>query len=146
LPARFDDTPIPGLPKTVGHVDLRGLTPEELAELIEQKIGPRPRSDYIPPIPDLLFDALGLSLPDDEELADAAEDQLHAFVSTLGRMTPDEEKVITTMFRLGCIAELPENVHVYTDLVRRHTGFTRSKILRHLGAVRSLGFYSWPRI
>ena len=39
LPARFDDTPIPGVPDTVGYVDLRRLEPEELAELILQKVG-----------------------------------------------------------------------------------------------------------
>jgi hypothetical protein len=146
LPARFDDTPIPGLRGTVGHIDLRDTTPEELAELIEQKIGPRPRADYVPPIPDLLFEALGLKLPEDEEVAEVVDAQLHAFVAALGRMTPDEQQLVTAIFRVGCIAELPENVHAYTDLLRRHTGFTRSKIMRHLGAIRSLGFYSWPRV
>jgi hypothetical protein len=146
LPARFDDTKVPGLRDTVGYVDLRGMRPDEFADLVERKIGPRPRFDYVPPVPDLLFDALGLALPEDEDLADAAESQLHGFVSALGRMAPDEQKVVAAVFKLGCIAELPENVHVDTDLLRRHTGFSRSKLLRHLGAIRSLGFYSWPRI
>ncbi len=38
LPARFDDTNLPGLPNTVGHVDLRGLEPIGLAELIIKKL------------------------------------------------------------------------------------------------------------
>jgi hypothetical protein len=38
LPARFDDTSIPGLLPTVGHVDLRTITPSELADLIIQKL------------------------------------------------------------------------------------------------------------
>jgi hypothetical protein len=38
LPARFDDTPVPGLPSTVGYVDLREKTPEQLAVLVEQKL------------------------------------------------------------------------------------------------------------
>lgn len=38
LPVRFDDTEIPGLPPTLGYLDLRRLTPAELAELIRQKV------------------------------------------------------------------------------------------------------------
>lgn len=39
LPARFDDTALPGLPPSIGFVDLRGLDPEDFAELILEKIG-----------------------------------------------------------------------------------------------------------
>ena len=38
LPARFDDTEIPGVLPTVGYVDLRGRSPEELAALVERKL------------------------------------------------------------------------------------------------------------
>jgi hypothetical protein len=38
LPVRFDDTEIPGLPTTVGYLDLRVLSPEKLVELIRQKL------------------------------------------------------------------------------------------------------------
>jgi hypothetical protein len=38
LPVRFDDTSIPGLPPTLGYLDLRVLTPAKLAELIRQKL------------------------------------------------------------------------------------------------------------
>jgi hypothetical protein len=44
LPARFDDTDIPGLHKAVGYIDLRKKTPHELAELILRKLGRKPRS------------------------------------------------------------------------------------------------------
>lgn len=39
LPARFDDTPLPGLRKTVHYTDLRKKTPEQLAALILKKLG-----------------------------------------------------------------------------------------------------------
>jgi AbiJ N-terminal domain 3/TIR domain len=39
LPARFDDTEIPGLNKTIKYVDLRGKTPEQLGILICKKLG-----------------------------------------------------------------------------------------------------------
>ena len=38
LPSRFDDTDIPGLPTTTGYIDLRQTSPEELVELILQKL------------------------------------------------------------------------------------------------------------
>jgi TIR domain len=38
LPARFDDTEVPGLPPTVGYIDLRKTTPSELADLIVKKL------------------------------------------------------------------------------------------------------------
>jgi hypothetical protein len=38
LPARFDDTEIPGLPTTTGYVDLRAVSASQLAELIKQKL------------------------------------------------------------------------------------------------------------
>jgi len=38
LPARFDDTEIPGLPDTVGYLDLRRLSPEEVVDRVIQKL------------------------------------------------------------------------------------------------------------
>jgi len=38
LPARFDDTEIPGLNPDIGYLDLRSRTPNELAELILKKL------------------------------------------------------------------------------------------------------------
>jgi hypothetical protein len=40
LPARFDETDVPGLLRTTGYVDLRQKTPEELASLILKKLRP----------------------------------------------------------------------------------------------------------
>ena len=48
LPARFDDTSIPGLRKTIGYVDLRNKSPEQLAALILEKLG-RPQFGEPPP-------------------------------------------------------------------------------------------------
>jgi hypothetical protein len=42
LPARFDDTEVPGLRPTVGYLDLRRLTPRQLAEKIAEKVGVDP--------------------------------------------------------------------------------------------------------
>jgi len=39
LPARFDDTVVPGLASTVSYVDLNNTTPAQLAEMIKHKLG-----------------------------------------------------------------------------------------------------------
>ncbi len=39
LPARFDDTPVPGLRPTVGYIDLRERSPDEFARLVLEKLG-----------------------------------------------------------------------------------------------------------
>lgn len=38
LPARFDDTALPGLPSTVAYVSLRGRSAKDFARLIEGKV------------------------------------------------------------------------------------------------------------
>src|SRR5215467_841312 len=38
LPARFDDSPLPGLPDTVRHVDCNEMAPEELARMVSVKL------------------------------------------------------------------------------------------------------------
>lgn len=39
LPARFDDTEIPGLNPVVGYLDLKDVSPKQLGEMILQKLG-----------------------------------------------------------------------------------------------------------
>ena len=38
LPARFDDTDVPGMTSTVAYVDLRAVAPKEFAAMIERKL------------------------------------------------------------------------------------------------------------
>jgi hypothetical protein len=40
LPARFDDTEMPGLPPSVGYIDLNLYTPEAFVDLVAEKLGP----------------------------------------------------------------------------------------------------------
>jgi hypothetical protein len=39
LPARFDDTELPGLRPTVGYLDLRQIAPQTLVEFVLKKLG-----------------------------------------------------------------------------------------------------------
>jgi len=38
LPLRLDDSEVPGLPTTIGYVDIRGMTPRAVAEILFRKI------------------------------------------------------------------------------------------------------------
>jgi hypothetical protein len=138
LPARFDDTKIPGLRDTVGYVSLATMAPSELAELIAEKVGTPVRENFFPPLPDKLFTYLGIE--DDLEAQAVVHDQALAFAEVYGRMTPDERDTVAAILTAGCVAELPENIHINVDLAKRITGYPRAKLLRLLGNVRSLGF------
>jgi hypothetical protein len=140
LPARFDDTPIPGLRPTIGYIDLNATSPEELAELTAEKLGKHELCEYLPPEPDKLYRWLKVR---------ASRSRYHAwsgaleFFESLRRTTEEERLVIFKILLLGCCGELPKNVHVDIDLLRRHTGFPVSKIKRILGRISSLGFSCW---
>ena len=138
LPARFDDTPIPGLPETVHYIDLRHTSPQELAELAALKLGNPVRQNYLPPVLDRLFERLGIS--DDDEAKEYARSIAWDFFQVLRRMTSEERDVVLTLISHGCPAELPDNIHINTDLLRRLTGKSVARLKRILGGIRSLGF------
>ncbi len=138
LPARFDDTPIPGLPDTIYYIDLRQTSPSDLAALGVQKLGNHLRQNYLPPVLDRLFERLGIE--DDEEAQDCARSQANSFFRVLCRMTPDERNVVLSLICSGCDEDLPENIHIDTDLLHRLTGKSVARLKRLLGGVRSLGF------
>lgn len=142
LPARFDSTQVPGLRETVGFVDATGLEPSDLAELIEAKVGPRQKSDFFPPKPDRLFEVLEAT---DELEAEFANNVAHQFFQAMGRMTPEERRVVGVVFTHGCAAELPENIHISLDLISRISGLPPAEIKRHLASIRALGFTSSVR-
>ena len=138
LPARFDDTPIPGLPDTVHYIDLNGLPPANLAALVVKKLGNSLRRNYLPPVLDRLYSSLDID--NDRKAMRATNRQAHHFLRALRRMTPEERSVIMALMRFGCPAELPSNIHINADLLRRITGKSVPKLKRLLGGVKSLGF------
>jgi hypothetical protein len=142
LPARFDGTTVPGLPETVSYVDLRRTKPKGLASLIGQKLGPRQRTNYFPPVPDRLFDSLGIARIS-KQAKEAVDSYARNFFHALERMTHDERFIIYQLVRRGCPADLPENMHINVDLLRRVTEFTPRKIKSLLGGLRSRGFFLW---
>lgn len=137
LPVRFDDTDIPGLRPTVAYVDARLLLPGRLAELISKKLGPRVHVRFLPPEPDKLFTSLEAVSPQEQK---AVRSIASSFMQTLMRMSIDERKLVAYLFQEGCHTQLPNNVHVSLDLVRRDLGITPSAVIESLRAMSSIGF------
>ena len=138
LPARFDDTPIPGLLSTVGYIDLNQTSPSQLSALISKKIGKQKRQHYLPPTLDRLFERLDIG--DDEESQADIRFHAWAFFQVLRRMTAKERTAVIRLMLFGCPMELPEYMHIDADLLRRLTGESIATLERLLGDIRSLGF------
>lgn len=137
LPAKFDDTVIPGLRPTIGYVNLRKITPDQLAEMIIKKTGTRQNVNYLPPQPDRLYKRLKLKSIKAKQIAYS---RAHDFFSNLQRMSKEEREIIFQSFMSGCPADLPDNIHINVDLLRRITGFAPTKIHRLISGLSSLGF------
>ena len=138
LPARFDDTPIPGVTDTVGYIDLRQTSPSELSDLIAGKLGTRIRENYLPPTLDLLFARLGIK--DDHDARVIASHHAASFFEVLRRLSPDERNAVMGTIWFGCPYDLPENIHIHTDLLSRYTGKSVAHLTRLLSGISSLGF------
>jgi len=136
LPARFDDTEVPGLRSTLGLIDLRTTSPEELASLIVAKLGPRRSSNFFPPEPDLLYERLGVTDPVYQEFA---RDIALEFYRSLVRMSELERRVLFQACMDGCHGDMPENIHVSIDLIRRPLGMASAEVVETLQGMQSLG-------
>lgn len=137
LPARFDNTEIHGLLDTIGYIDLRKITPSKIANMIQSKVGVKERWNYFPPTPDLLFRELKVRTKRDRNIV---ESRARTFFQSLERMTDEERIIVFTVFIHTCPDGLPDDVHINLDLLRRITKYPRSKIIRILGRLSSLGF------
>jgi hypothetical protein len=142
LPARFDETEIPGMRPTVGYVSLHGVEPEQLAKLIEEKLGPRRLTPGFPPKVDRLLKALSYKGTAAEKRAknQDAKDIAYSFYDALRRMTADERHAVIGVFAFGCGAELPAGIHVSLNLLSRMTKMPEAQLLDLLGSIRSLNF------
>ena len=142
LPARFDGTRIPGLADTVSYVTLKTRTPKALARLISQKIGDRQTKEYFPPVPDRL---LAVFKPRSNKKRDLLISAARGFFNSLRRMNQEERTLVYHIFTNGCPGELPENVHINLDLLRRASGMSPARSRKIVGQIRSLGFESYVR-
>ena len=139
LPVRLDKTKIEGIRDTVGFIDAKNMPVSELADLIVQKVGLRQRESYFPPVPDRLFKALGAKTVSQKAGLKAVAQN---FFEVLERMNKAERNILFEVVLQGCPAELPDNVHISLDLLRRILKTSPTKIIRTVSKTQSLGF-SW---
>lgn len=143
LPARFDETEIPGIRKTIGYLDLRRIKPTELAVEVMKKIVPsklieaRDRENYLPTVLDVLYKKLGA---EDAGAQEAVQEPSHSFFRSLSLMNKEERFALYPIFLAGCMRDLPRNMHIEFDLLRRITGWTQVRIKNRLKALDSVGF------
>ena len=55
-------------------------------------------------------------------------------------MSAQERDAVINLIRFGCPGELPDNIHIHADLLRRLTNMSVARLQRLLGDVTSLGF------
>lgn len=101
------------------------------------KLAPRVRERFFPAKPVKLFTALAAASSAERR---AAENVARSFMETLIRMTLDERRLLAHLFAEGCRTQLPDNVHINLDIVRRDLGFAPTDVLERLRAMTSLGF------
>jgi hypothetical protein len=116
---------------------LMDLEPDGLAELVAKKVGVRQRDAFLPPRPDRLYEALDAETQDEKDIV-----SYHAqrFFAALRRMSQREREVVATIFIHGCSVEMPENLHMSLDLLRRYVGMPASEVKATLAQTNCLGF------
>ena len=137
LPARFDDTEIPGLMKTIGYINLTGLDPKYFAEMIKEKVGPIDRFDFLPKEIDRLLDYVSEE-KDEEEIYNVAM----IFFDVLKLMTHEERKILANLACNACPAGTPENLHINIDYFSRILSMTKEEIMSIFSRLDCLGFKS----
>ena len=142
LPARFDQTELPGLPPTIGYLDLNEVAPQELAVMILEKLGPRIVEPGFPSKPDRLLDDLRIkgTGAKAKKIKKETTRVARSFYDALERMTIEERTAVAGVFAFGCIGELPDGVHVSLDYLSRMTRMPKAELLEALRSVRSLNF------
>ena len=137
MPVRIDQTRVAGIRDTVGYVDLKDTTISELADLIFEKLGPRRKGNFFPPYPDQLFETLRARSAKRQR---QYEQVAYSFFDVLKRMNKIERRLVSEIFLSGCPSELPQNIHISLDLLRRMTKIGPTAAVRAVSKLQSLGF------
>jgi hypothetical protein len=117
LPARFDETEIPGLLPTVGYVNLLEYSPKDFAELIKNKIGPIRRYNFFPDEPDVLYNNLKAKSRKKKETIKILAQR---FFDNLILMTLEERRLLYETIAHSCPAGRPDNVHLNIEFLSRN--------------------------
>jgi hypothetical protein len=97
LPARFDDTNIPGLPSTVAYIDLSKKSPAQVAELFLLKLGRTSSGENSPTAP-VVNSSIGQLSERARELVDNAKGADVDLFKSVGT-APSQERVYHSLIR-----------------------------------------------
>jgi hypothetical protein len=140
LPARFDSTALPGLRPTVGYLDLATISPDELAGLIKDKVGPRPVTPGFPTDLGRLHESVrkATGVRSTKQRKDEIRNVAYSLYDAMLRMTNEERLAVAGVLAFGCPGELPKFVHVSLDRLSRMIKIPPVQVVESLKAVRSL--------
>jgi biotin operon repressor len=136
LPARFDDTELPGLFSTTGYIDLKGKSPGIFASLVYRKVGRQPRTAFVPDSPDRLFKAFSLTRAKEKK---ACVELLQRFVRFAQRLKTRERDVLYSALKDSCPISFKGDAHIALSDLMRETGLSRKAVLACLKSLHVAG-------
>lgn len=74
-----------------------------------------------------------------EDEQEAVSFVAQSFMRSLQRMSEQERLILGTAFAIGCRSEMPENVHVEIDLLRRDVELPAAEVVSVLHGMQALG-------
>ncbi len=139
LPVRFDNSKISGIISTTGYLDLSDISPEELAELIKQKLGHKLRYNFIPDELDVLTNALGVKKASEKATIKYI---VELFIRELKLMTKKEREILFMAASNSCPAGPPEDIHINLDYLFRIVSMKKKEIISLFARLECLNIHS----
>jgi hypothetical protein len=138
LPARFDNTRLPGMLPTVGYINLKEITPKELSAMIKEKIGFFERFEFLPEELDILYRLLDART---NKLKKKIDDLTTSIFNDLCLMTSEERTLLATAFFYSCPSSMLENnFHIDIDYLGRLTSMPQERILAIFSRLSCFGY------
>lgn len=137
LPARFDETELPGLRPTTAYIDLSRYSPQRFAELVFRKVGVSKLVAFFPHDLDQLFKTLGIRSKKSCNQIDMA---VRYLFSEMGLLTEEERRLVYWLFAAGCPHNLPEDIHIDQVLFERTSNLTADRTKELAKRLGSFGF------
>lgn len=138
LPARFDNTKLPGILPTTGYINLREIKPRQLAGLIKEKIGHFERFEFFPEDIDRLYSFFKAK---DGEAKEEIFELTKAIFDDLCLMTEEERRILGIVLANACPGgERKNNFHIEMEYLMRLILLSKEQILSMFSRLSSFGF------
>ena len=138
LPAKFDDTEIPGIRKTTAYVSLKELSPLQFSKKIIKKLGDIEPEEFLPDNPKYVREAINAIFEDiDDETID-----LHVsyVFGILKKTTSKERNFLINVLIHSCKHNIIEDLHEDITLFERVTNLSKDEIRQILKSLTNIGF------